>query len=184
MVDQVKTRMTAAEFLEQPETLQQTELINGEVIVSPAPELQHQECVLQTALVLRKLVDDGKVYIAPVDVYLSDSHVVQPDVLWAATEGQCISVGGKYLRGAPDLIVEVFSPGSIRHDKKTKFALYEDHGVREYWMIDPHEQYIEVYRLADSRFVQQGIFEPGETFISAVLGDKTVDVSAIFENAN
>lgn len=139
--------MTAAEFLDLPESMQKTELIDGEIIVNPMPELFHQELVGHASLLLNQLGKNGKAYVSPVDVYLDDTHVVQPDVLWLAENSDCVSVEGKFLRGAPDLVIEIFSPGSIRHDKITKFKLYEQFGVREYWMIYPSEQYIEVYIL-------------------------------------
>jgi Uma2 family endonuclease len=176
---QTHTRMTAAEFLDLPESMQKTELIDGEIIMTPAPELFHQELVGQTYILLRQLGKNGKAYLSPTDVYLDDTHVVQPDVLWVAENGACVSVEGKYLRGAPDLVVEVFSPGSIRYDKITKFKLYEQFGVREYWMIHPSEQYIEVYVLDVNRFVQQGVYQPGDIFTSSVL-TQSVDVNTIF----
>lgn len=180
MAAQVETRMTAAEFFELPESKLPVELIDGEVFMGPAPELGHQDTVGQTYMSLRSLVTEGKVYFAPVDVYLDEVNIVQPDVLWLSPQSTCVPVEGKYLRGAPDLVVEVFSPGSISRDKKKKFKLYEKHGVREYWMMDPQEQYIEVQRLENGRFVLQGVYEPGDTFESAVLGGKTVEVKALF----
>lgn len=176
---QVETRMTAAAFFELPESLLPVELLDGEVIMSPAPELAHQDIVLAAALLLKNLVCEGNVYVAPVDVHLDEQNVVQPDVLWAGASGACVAVAGKHLRGAPDLIVEVFSPGSISRDKKRKFHLYEQHGVREYWMIDPLERYIEVHRHENGRFVLQGVYEPEDTFESAALGGKPVAAKTI-----
>lgn len=180
MAAQVETRMTAAEFFELPESSLPVELLDGEVLMSPAPELGHQDIVLQTALALKSLVTEGKIYIAPVDVYLDEFNIVQPDVLWLAAESTCLPVEGKYLRGAPDLVVEVFSPGSISRDKKKKFRLYEKHGVREYWMLDPQERYIEVQRLDGGRFTLQGVYEPDDSFESAALGGKVVEVKSLF----
>ncbi len=77
----VQTRMTANEFLTLPETNLPTELINGEVIMSPSPEVYHQDVVLEVALLLRQRVPNGKVHIAPLDVHLDDNNVVQPDGL-------------------------------------------------------------------------------------------------------
>src|SRR5690606_14643564 len=107
------TRMTAAEFLELPESNQITELIDGEVSVSPAPLIDHQNVVLETAVILRGLIPDGRVYIAPSDVYFDDINVVQPDIFWISDKNErCIAVGRKHFRGAPDLIVEVLSSGT------------------------------------------------------------------------
>jgi Uma2 family endonuclease len=173
--------LTAEEFLTLPASGLPTELIHGEVIVSPAPELNHQDIVLQVALLLKQQ-GRGKVYIAPVDVYLDESNIVQPDVLWIAPEGGCIAVDGKFLRGAPDLVVEVSSPATARRDKKDKFRLYERHGVREYWLIDPAQTLLEAWQLQDNRFMLLDIVGPGDTFTSALVG--AVDLSKIFSRAS
>lgn len=179
MAAQVETRMTAAEFFELPESKQPIELLEGELIMSPTPVPNHQRVVFWTAKVVEQLAPNGEVFIAPLDVYLDEDNVPQPDVMWVAEGSQCV-IGEKRLEGPPDLVVEVFSPGTVRKDKRQKFKLYEKHGAREYWMMDPQEQYIEVQRLEDRRFVLQGVFEPGDTFESAVLGDKSVEVKALF----
>jgi Uma2 family endonuclease len=180
VTDYIETEnMTAAQYLELPETNLPTELINGEVFRMPAPQLNHQDVVLQTALFLRQRMTNGKVYVAPVDVYLDEANVVQPDVLWIAPDNKrCVSVDGKYLRGAPDLIIEVFSPGTARRDKREKFRLYQKYGVREYWMVDPLEQFIEVWYLVEGKFSLLDVYGPGESFMSPLLGD--VDVTSIF----
>ncbi len=180
MSDYVGTeKMTATEFLELPETVLPTELINGEVFRMPAPQLNHQDVVLQIALFLKQRLTTGKIYVAPVDVYLDEINVVQPDVLWIAPDNtRCISFQGKYLRGAPDLVIEVFSPGTARRDKREKFRLYQKYGVREYWMVDPLEQFIEVWQLVKEKFVLVDVYGPGEVFNSPLIGE--VDVKAIF----
>ncbi len=168
MVDQTQL-ITANDYLQQPISDEHLQLIHGEVMVSPAPELRHQEIVGKLFLLLTQLTQAGKVYFAPVDVRLDEFNVVQPDVLWLAADSQCQSVDGKYLLGAPELVVEVFSPGSIRLDRREKYALYEEHGVHEYWMVDPFENYVEaIIRQAD-KFVQLGIFAENESFVSPLL---------------
>lgn len=171
MVQQIRPRMTAAEFWALPETDQRFELIDGEVIEMATPVPGHQDVVLNAALVLRDLnrTLGGRVYVAPLEVYLDKENIPQPDVMWLAPGSRCV-VGEKRLEGPPDLIVEVFSPGTTRHDKIKKFNLYQRHGVREYWMIDPHEQYVEVYRLEGEHFVLPGTYGPEGSFESAVLG--------------
>jgi Uma2 family endonuclease len=175
----VQTRMTASEFLNLPESNLPVELIDGEVVMSPTPVPGHQTLVLQLAIVIRSLGEEGKVYVAPLDVYLDDDNVVQPDVLWIGPASRC-EIGEKHLSGAPDLVVEVLSPSTAQRDKITKFRLYEKHGVREYWIVDPTAQYIEVFNREETRFQLEGIFAPGETFPSKVLFERAVDVSVIF----
>ena len=180
MVDQVRTRMSAEEFFELPESTHPIELLNGEVMVSPAPVPNHQRIVFRIAKYVKSLVPNGEVFLSPLDIYLDDDNVVQPDVIWVAENSKCI-VGDKRLIGAPDLLIEVFSPGTMVKDKKTKYKLYERHGVREYWMVDPNEQYVEVYSLENDVYSQKGVFVIGETFVSAVLDGKMVDIKAVFE---
>lgn len=174
-----QTRMSAQEFLQLPESNQPTELINGEVIMAPAPELSHQDIVLQIAALLKSTIGDGKVRIAPVDVHLDEVTVVQPDVLWTAPNSQCLPVEGKHLRGAPELVVEVLSPTTARYDKGIKFDLYEQYGVREYWIVDPVSEYMEVFCLDDSKFVRHGVWGPEDTFASPLMGQ--INLSQIFE---
>jgi Uma2 family endonuclease len=176
-----RTRMSTAEYFALPETMQPMELINGEIIMSPAPVPRHQGIILNTALTLRDLsrTIGGKVYVAPIDVYLDEGQVPQPDVVYLAPGSRC-EVTDKRLVGPPDLVVEVFSPGTVRRDKLDKFELYERYGVREYWMLDPQEVYVEVYHRDGESLVQQGVYGPGQTFTSAVLAGATIAVDDLF----
>ncbi len=174
----LNTRMTAKAFFELPETNLPTELIDGQLIVSPAPIPDHQNASIELIILLRGLIPNGKLYHAPIDVYFDEANIVQPDILWVAENSLCF-IGDKRLEGAPDLVVEILSPSTARRDKNKKFLLYEKHGVREYWLVDSQAQYIEVWRLEDGKFVPKGVFGPDETFVSAVLGDKMIDVGAI-----
>src|SRR5687768_6852869 len=102
MAQLTQTRMAASEFLELPETMTPTQLIDGEVIVSPSPEVLHQDTVAAAYDLLKVLIPNGRVRFAPIDVRLDDGNVVQPDVLWMAKGGQCkLSTNKKYLVGAP-----------------------------------------------------------------------------------
>jgi Uma2 family endonuclease len=174
----VQVHMTAKEFLALPESELPMEFIHGEVIMSPAPTLDHQRLLARLFDLIRRLIPNGEVLFAPVDVYLDDENVVQPDILWVAAESKCVSVEGRYLRGAPDLVVEIFSPGNTRRDKKDKFRLYEKHGVREYWMADPGDKWLEAWQLQEGRYSLIDIFGPGDSLASPLLG--AVDMKSIF----
>lgn len=175
-----RTRVSLEDFLALPETMQHIELIDGEIIEMPPPELKHQDIVGNGFVLLktRTKVLGGKAYVAPVDVVL-DMNVVQPDLLWIAPEGsKCIPDAGKRLRGAPDLVIEVLSPGNAYYDRRTKFKLYQQHGVREYWMIDPREKLVEVWVLREGKFELLDVFGENETFTSTLIG--AVEVNAFF----
>src|SRR5687768_16231992 len=128
---QERTRMTADEFFQLPETMQPTELIDGELIASPTPTPKHQLAVGAFFTLIHGLIPDGVVLFAPLSVYLDEENIPEPDVMWVAENSRCV-ITEKRLEGPPDLIVEVFSPGTAKRDKRDKFKLYEKHGVREY----------------------------------------------------
>jgi Uma2 family endonuclease len=182
MVTQTRQQMTTAEFFELPEQSQPTELIYGELIVSPTPIPKHQNVMGNTYTVIRQISKTvgGKAFAAPLEIYLDDRVIPQPDVMWIAPDSKCI-IDEKRLIGPPDLVVEIFSPGSVLYDRGDKFDIYQRYGVREYWMIDPTEEYVEVYKLADGQFVRQGIYGLGKQFTSSILSGTTIDVDKIFE---
>ena len=182
MVTQIRQQMTSAEYFELPEQTQPTELIYGELVVNPAPTPRHQNVMLNAAFVLKGLLPKigGKVFASPLEVYLDDRVVPQPDVMWIAPNSKCI-IDEKRLIGPPDLVVEIFSPESVLYDRGDKFDIYQRYGVLEYWMIDPTEEYVEVYQLIDSKYTRHGINGAGKKFTSPILGGATIDVDKIFE---
>ena len=179
-MDATRTRMTAAEFLALPETNLPLQLLDGEVIEMAAPELDHQDAVGNIFVLCKgaEKIYGGKAYVAPVDVYFDELNIPQPDVIWLAPGSLCKPVGTKQLSGPPDLIAEVLSPSTARDDKRYKFHLYQRYGVREYWLVDPRDQLIEVWQLQDGRFVRLDVFGVNETFLSALIGE--VNTNAIF----
>lgn len=183
--------MTAEVFLALPETPARLELIHGvvvypfgynpesEVAVSPAPEIAHQIIAGRLYALLLQLAPGGTPLIAPVDVWLADDVTVQPDVLWVASGSAC-RIEQRLLKGAPDLVVEVLSPSTARRDKTVKFLLYEQHGVREYWLADPERQTVEVWSLVKDEYMLQGSYDARQRFSSPVLGGADVDLAAVF----
>jgi Uma2 family endonuclease len=181
MADLTHERMTAKEFYELPESILPTELIDGELYMSPAPDDPHQKVAMNGVAFLLKMNLEGELRFSPIDVYLDDENVLQPDIMWVSKNNpRCKLVEGRRWHGAPDLVIEIFSPSTARRDKTIKFDLYEKHGVREYWMMDAEAEYLEAFTLQDAHFVKIGIFGPGETFPSPVLDGKTVEVEALF----
>lgn len=178
MMNQPKTRIGAHDFLELPETNTPTELIDGEVIVSPTPVPEHQRLVIRLLDLVRDLVPDGEVFVAPLSVYLDDDNVPEPDVMWVAENSRC-KVTDRWLEGPPDLIVEVLSPGTARADKTVKYLLYERHGVREYWLVDGAKRTIEAWTLREAHFALIGTFGIDEPFESPLL-NAVVDLRALF----
>ncbi|HRF95306.1 MAG TPA: Uma2 family endonuclease [Aggregatilineales bacterium] len=177
-----KSKLTATQFAQLPESLSPIELINGDVIEMPAPKQKHQYTVLNVAVFLRGYaqIHGGEVVIAPMDVYLNEDNVVQPDVFWTRPQNSLCQLGDDgWWHGAPDLVVEVLSPGTARHDRVVKLRLYEQFGVYEYWMIDPQERLIEVWGLQGAKFIGLGIYEVGDVFVSLVLNNEKISADIL-----
>ena len=129
------------------------ELIFGRFYLSPSPSLLHQTVLI---LLLKRLDDiamatGGRVFVAPLDVTLADHSVVQPDVLYVSAARRAIL--HERVEGAPDLVIEILSPGTARRDRGQKLALYAGSDVREYWIVDAVERQIEFLANEGGRFV-------------------------------
>src|SRR5215213_9960723 len=131
------------------------ELIDGEVIELAPPKIVHQRLVFGIAKLVDSLKPDGEVFVSPIEVYLDEYNIPQPDVVWVSANGIC-KIEELRLVGAPDLIVEILSPSTAKLDKTTKFSLYEKHGSREYWIVDPEYTQIEVWKRGANGFERQG----------------------------
>jgi len=169
---------TAEAFFALPDSAPFMELINGEVIMGGGAIPEHQKIVGNLYVLLRQIKPHGEVFIAPLSVYLDPENVPEPDVIWVAEGGRCV-VADKRLEGPPDLLVEVLSPSTAKYDKDEKFRLYERHGVREYWIADPANRYIEVWVLIDGVYQRQGIYEAGDTFTSPALDSRPVELNEV-----
>lgn len=120
------------------------ELIYGRIFMTPSPTPRHQVIALEIWQRLRDFASHqgGIAFAAPLDVELADHSVVQPDVLYLSAERR-ERIGEKRVIEAPDLLVEVLSPGTARRDRGDKLRLYAESGVLEYWIVDPAERQIE-----------------------------------------
>lgn len=183
MVETTRTRITAPDYFQQSAYANHDfiQLIAGEVIVSMPPIPKHQaivrEILVLLTLIARKI--GGKAYDSPIEVVLDDENIYQPDVLYLAPDSAC-TVGEKRLQGAPELVVEVLSPGTAKHDRHTKYHAYEQHGVKEYWIVDPLHETIEVWTLGEAgTFTRQGAYTREEQFTSATL-QQAISVTPLF----
>lgn len=145
IIDRTK-EWTVEDFLQLEESNLPCELINGELFMSPAPNLTHQ-------VVSGNLYDIFKAYAkkmngfagySPLDVYLDNKNVFQPDLLYVKEDNLSI-LNEKGLKGAPDLAVEIISPSNSFKDRNQKRRLYQKFGVKEYWIIDPGNRTLEIY---------------------------------------
>ena len=187
-MDAVKTRLTVEEFIAQypDHTRQIIEFIDGEVVIMPPPKDLHQYISFRLALLIGNLVlsqNLGEVRTAPSLVRMGD-QLPEPDIFYVSKDNtSCVVAKDGYWQGAPDLCVEIISPGSGKHDRVTKFGIYQAHGVREYWIVDAEERFIEVWTLAGNQFQLHGKYAEGNQFTSTVLPALTITVSEIFPTA-
>jgi Uma2 family endonuclease len=129
------------------------ELIQGELIVTPAPRTRHQQVVARLVGRLLAYMEEhgGEVLPAPVDVLFSRDTVLQPDVLFVNAD-HVARVTERFVEAPPDLVVEVSSPSTRHLELVRKREVYERFSVPEYWFVDLDAERIEVYRLAGHRY--------------------------------
>lgn len=171
--------LTYADLASFPDDGLRRELLEGELLVSPSPKVRHQEVVGRLYVVLANHLarrGGGRVYVAPLDVVLSDRTVLEPDVLFVSEEQLGILTEAN-VQGPPALVVEVLSDPRV--DRVRKRDLYARYGVPEYWVVDPDADRVEVYRLAGERYAKPEILEPGETLTTAALPDLRIDVAEL-----
>ena len=129
------------------------ELVYGRLLVTPAPSAKrHQRVVMRLVASLLPRADaaGAELLVSPVDVVLAEHSVVQPDLVWIAAERRHLV--GDCIKGAPDLVVEVLSPGTARRDLGEKLRLYAEAGVAEYWIVDPAARTFELLENRDGAF--------------------------------
>ena len=177
-----KTKLTYEDYARTPED-ERWELIDGELVIAPAPNMQHQSIQsnvdwhLQTFVRGRNL---GAVFNAPTDVVFSDNDTVQPDLVFISRERESVITYAN-IQGAPDLVVEILSPSTARRDWRNKPDLYAKHGVKEYWLISPESRTVWVFRLMDNIFEEAGMYGEEDTLTSPTLEGFTLDLSEVFE---
>lgn len=182
MEQTVRARITATQYFELPEYAEYDliQLIDGEVIIGMPPVLKHQRIVRMVLIFLDMIAKQtgGEALSSPIEVYLDDDNVYEPDVLYLVPDSNC-QLGEKRLKGAPDLVVEVLSPSTAKYDRHEKYQAYEQHGVREYWIIDPLHETIEIWWLDQGKFKRQGAFSTKDTVQSKVL-NSSVAIKTLF----
>lgn len=180
-MERTDVKLTVADYRALPEGGPQHQLVDGDLIrMTPAPSFRHQELVGELFARLRTFAQQrglGTVAVAPVDVYLSDVDVFQPDVLYVSRERRD-RIAHDGVHGAPDLVVEVLSPSTRHLDLGTKRVTYSRHGVLELWVVDPQEETLTVHDLP--KLPAYRTLARGQTLASPVLPGFALDVEALF----
>lgn len=158
------------------------QLIDGELVMTPSPTFDHQQIVLALASLLRAFVLErnlGKVVVAPMDVYLTEDDVYQPDIIFISNERKKIIQ--ERIKGVPDLIVEVLFPSNAYLDLVRKKNVYEATGVKEYWIVDPMEKSIDVFENVGNEFRSISKARHAGTVASKIIGGFTVSLDKCFQ---
>jgi Uma2 family endonuclease len=156
-VKPVGVKLTYDDFLLFPDDGMRHELIDGEHYVTPSPNTKHQTVSMTLAVVIGGWLEAnpiGRVYHAPFDVVFTRFDVVEPDLLYVSNNRAADVLTPQHVRGAPDLVIEIGSPGTRARDETKKRTLYEREGVAEYWFVDPEIDVVRIYRRSGKRFAR------------------------------
>ena len=176
-----KTKFTYEDYKNTPED-ERYELIDGELILAAAPKEAHQRTDMKLGWRFGSHVetnDLGAVYSAPFDVYLSETIVVQPDLLFISKDRLDIITEAN-VQGAPDLVVEILSPSTASVDWNRKRELYAEYGVKEYWIVAPEVRLVWLLLPRDGALDVAGVYGGDQTVASTVLEGFSVNLNDIF----
>ena len=176
-----KTRLTVADYMNTPDEVR-CQLIDGELVLAPSPTPGHQRIGRQIMRVLDGFVQLhrlGETYFAPLDVVFPDHEVFQPDILFVSNERRDIITEAN-IRGAPDLVVEILSPSTARYDRGYKQDVYAQEGVKEYWMVNPATETVEVLTARNGGWRLAATFGFEDRLVSPLLPGLSVDLGEVF----
>jgi Uma2 family endonuclease len=164
-----KLLLTYRDYAALPDDGRRYELYEGEIEVTPSPSTRHQAVSRNLVMLLGAYLKEknrGVLFHAPVDLILSDTTVLQPDLLMVARGRENI-ISQRGIEGPPDLVIEVLSPSTAARDRAGKAQLYARYGVRHYWLVDPDARRIECLELEGAAYAQRrsldgdGVLESG-----------------------
>jgi Uma2 family endonuclease len=165
-------RFNYNDYVQLPED-KRYEILDGDLFMVPAPGIKHQSVSLNLSMALFQHIKDnrlGRLLEAPCDVILSNEDIVQPDILFIRSDHSGI-VGELNIQGAPDLVIEILSPGTREKDLEIKRKIYARFGVQEYWIVDPAAETVEVLIRSAIGFATAGIFGKSDRLSSPLMPD-------------
>jgi Uma2 family endonuclease len=159
-----------------------SQIINGEEIMSPSPKSYHQIASRNLQRILDRYVverDLGEILNAPMDVvFEEDYNRLQPDLIFIAKHQKDIIQD--WIRGVPDLLVEIISKSTLKMDTVTKKEIYERYGVKECWLLDPEKRTLEIYTLVNGRYALYASFGKNDVVHSPQFDDLAFRLDSIF----
>ena len=167
---------------------EQVELIKGKIFkMSPAPKRIHQEVSGDVFNLLKNFLrgQKCKVYIAPFDVRLPVKSKKNEDIITVVQPDICVICDPSKLDeagciGAPDIVVEVLSKGNTKKELQNKYEVYEESGVKEYWIIYPEQQSLLVYTLVDGKYQPSRLLTKGDKLTTPILQGFVLDLDEVF----
>ena len=177
--------ITRHDYQEMPEGPPYFQVIEGELVMAPSPNLFHQDISGNIFILLRGYLAKnpiGSAHIAPLDVYLSEVNVYQPDVIYVSNARRSL-LAEHGIEGAPDLVVEILSPATALYDKGPKRKIYARTGVNELWLIDPELKSIQTYELTKNAETPSATHSADSVFKSPLFPGLRIKAAAIFKSS-
>ena len=180
-------KLTYDDYVQFPDDGKRHELIDGEHFVTLTPNRKHQSVSANVlGLIWSHLQRHpvGRVFAAPFDVILSTFDVVEPDLLYLSQQRLSEIETSPWVKGAPNLVVEIGSPSTRKRDATLKRDLYERFGVEEYWIVDPEVDTIDVYRRIEGRYERAFhlTLERDDVLTTPLLAGLELPLAKIFED--
>ncbi len=175
------TKLGYAEYCAIPEDGLRHEVIDGAHFVNPSPFWRHQLASMALAVELFNAIDLrklGRTVTAPMDVQLTDHDIVQPDIVVVLNDNDRITTE-THAVGAPDLVIEIMSKSTLRHDRERKSALYERSGIREYWIVNTEAQVIDQFVLVNGSYELRT--QASASLQLAILPGVTIELARVWE---
>lgn len=175
-------KFTYSDYLLLPDNGKRYEILEGELLMSPAPNAKHQTTLIRLVRILSAYVEKnilGQVFIAPFDVVISKNDVVQPDLIFIPTKNE-FKIKSSHMEGAPDLVVEIVSPGSAQRDRIIKRKIYALHGVKEFWLVHPEKEQIQILRLEKGDFKRIAELKREDILTSPLLSGLEIRLVDVF----
>jgi Uma2 family endonuclease len=182
MATSVRVRFKADDIWDVPDDGKRYEVIDGELYMTTAPDLDHQRPsgnLFGFIWSYLRVHPVGEIYSAPVGLILDDENGLQPDLVYVSQERAGI-LTRRVIRGTPDLVVEVLSPSTAARDRGVKLRRYAAAGVPHYWLVEPATRTLEAYRLGEGGYILAGTFGPGDTFRPALFPGLEIPIAQLW----
>ncbi|MBN2533667.1 MAG: Uma2 family endonuclease [Spirochaetales bacterium] len=176
----IKVKLSYKDLLLFPDNGKKNELIDGDHYMKAAPSVQHQAIVRNILYLFERYfrnTKEGIIFCSPLDVYLSDYDIVEPDLVIVCQQNSSI-IEDKYIKGSPDIVVEILSPSTMEIDQSLKKHLYEKYGIKEYWIVNPFITEIKQYIIKGTAYVLSN--SSGESITSSLFPELKINLDDVF----